>query len=966
MPRRTLRCAAVVVTALAAAVGALAAPATAAPTVRETLPGLDAEARVLRDARGIPHVVASNAHDLYFMQGWVHAEDRLFQMDLLRRQASGTLAELVGPSALASDVELRTIGLRRAAERSLPALSPEAQADLAAYAAGVNARVASHPLPVEYGLLELTAFAPWTPVDSVVIAKLLAFSLSFDLDVGPTVTFASYVQAGTVAGFDGAALFFEDLVRSAPFDPASTVPDATDGAANGAAVEAPASSGERGARFAAAAAAAQSLSPATLELARGYLERVAEVPLLAAAAAPRERAAGSNEWAIAGRHTASGRPLIANDPHLALDVPAIFHQIHLRAPAAGIDVIGSGFAGVPYVVLGQNRYVAWGATTNPMDVTDTYQETIVGDPESPSGFGTVFSDFVAPVIPIPEVFRFNQLDGAPDNLAIAPAGGAVGGVGIPPVTLVVPRRNQGPIVALDAAAGTALSVQYTGFSATRELDTFRLWNRARGLADFRAGLDFFDFGSQNWVYGDVDGNIAYFTSAEMPLREDLQANTVDGLPPFFIRDGTGGNEWIPAGPGRPDHHAIPYEILPFDEMPQLVNPPDGYFVNANNDPAGTTLDNDPLNQLRPGGGLYYLNYGYAQGTRAGRITQLVHQAVEAGDVTSQDLQAIQADVVLLDAQVLVPRILSAMSTAGSFFLPPTDPIGDPLFEAVQRLADWDFSTPTGLARGFDAADPPGTRLVPTQAEIDASVAATIYSVWRGRMIRNTVDLPVDALGLPRPGSREAIIALRHLLDSFDQNQGIGASGIDFFPEPATIADRAVRRDFVILQSLQDSLDLLSGPDFAPAFNGSDDQSTYRWGRLHRIVFDHPFGPPFSIPPSPDHPFTLGLGAEALPGVPVDGGFGVVDASSHSARADSANEFMFGSGPVRRYVGELGRSPGGTDAVTSLPGGESGDPFSPLYANLLPSWLTNDAYPVVQRFGELQGIVVERMVFTPGP
>ena len=959
MPRRTLRSAAVALAAVLAAVlafGLLAAPAaSAAPTSRQPLPGLHAEARVLRDGRGIPHVVASNAHDLYFMQGWVHAEDRLFQMDLLRRQASGTLAELLGPNALASDVELRTIGLRRAAERSVPALSAAAQADLAAYAEGVDAWVASHPLPVEYGLLELTAFAPWTPADSVVIAKLLAFSLSFDLDVNPTVTFSSYVQAGTVAGFDGAALFFEDLVRSAPFDPASTVPDATDGAGNGAPVEIAASAGERRARFAAAAAAARALSPATLELARGYLDRVAEVPLLRAAAAPRERAAGSNEWAIAGRHTASGRPLIANDPHLGLDVPAIFHQIHLRAPAIGVDVMGSGFAGVPYVVLGQNRYVAWGATTNPLDVTDTYQEAIVVDPTSPSGLSTVFQGTQEPVIPIPEVFRVNPLDGTPDNLTVMPPGGA-----IPPATLIVPRRNQGPIVALDAASGTALSVQYAGFSATRELDTFRIWNAARGLADFRAGLDLFDVGSQNWVYGDVDGNIAYFTSAEMPLREDLQANTVDGLPPFFIRDGTGGNEWIPAGPGRPVHHAIPYQILPYEEMPQLVNPPDGYFVNANNDPAGTTLDNDPLNQLRPGGGLYYLNYGYAQGTRAGRITQLVHQAVAAGGVTSQDMQRMQADVVLLDAQVFVPHIVAAWDAVAPLIL-PADPR---LPEAVERLRHWDGSTPTGLARGFDAADPPGTRLVPEQAEIDASVAATIYSVWRGRMIGNTVDLPVDALGLPRPGSREAIIALRHLLDSFDQDQGIGASGIDFFPEPAAVADREQRRDLVILQSLQEALDLLAGPAFAPAFDGSTDLDAYRWGRLHRIVFDHPFGPPFSIPPGPDHPLGLDLGAADLPGVPVDGGFGVVDASSHSARADSANEFMFGSGPVRRYVGELGRSPGGTDAVTALPGGESGDPFSPFFANLLPLWLTNDAYPVVQRFGELQQAVAERQIFTP--
>ena len=207
----------------------LAVPAGAAPppTARLHVAGLDAAATVIRDSRGIPHVFAANAHDLYFMQGWVHAEDRLFQADLSRRQASGTLAEVLGQPALSSDFQLRTLGLRRAAERSLGAVSDAARADLEAYAEGVNAWVASHPLPPEYSVLGLTTFEPWTPVDSLVIAKLIAFGLSFDLDVDATVTLGTYQATGQALGFDGTALYFEDLFRSAPFDPASTVPDAT-------------------------------------------------------------------------------------------------------------------------------------------------------------------------------------------------------------------------------------------------------------------------------------------------------------------------------------------------------------------------------------------------------------------------------------------------------------------------------------------------------------------------------------------------------------------------------------------------------------------------------------------------------------------------------------------------------------------------------------------------------------------
>ena len=927
---------------------ALAVPAGAAPppTARLHVAGLDAAATVIRDSRGIPHVFAANSHDLYFMQGWVHAEDRLFQADLSRRQASGTLAEVLGLPALSSDVQLRTLGLRRAAERSLGAVSDAARADLEAYAEGVNAWVASHPLPPEYAVLGLTTFEPWTPVDSLVIAKLIAFGLSFDLDIDATVTLGTYQATGQALSFDGTALYFEDLFRSAPFDPASTVPDATNPPA-GPVIPPPAAKRPR--RSAAGRVASQ-LSPAGLALARHYLDQVRRVPLLAAAVAPRERIEGSNEWAVAGTLTADGRPLLANDPHLALGTPATFHQIHLRCPAAGIDVIGSGFPGTPYVILGQNRRITWGATTNPLDVTDTYLEQVVPDAASPSGLSTVYQGNPEPIIPIPETFRYNALDATPDHLLTAgPA------LGAPPATLIVPRRNQGPILDLDMDTGTALSVQYTGFSATRELDAFRTWNHAKNIYDFEDGLRYFDVGSQNFAYADIEGNIAYFTSAEMPLREDLAAGTVHLVPPFFIRDGTGGNEWIPAGPDRPEDQAIPYRILPMDEMPHVVNPPAGWFVNANNDPAGTTLDNDPLNQLSPTSGIYYLNPGYAQGTRAGRITERIKALAARGDVTPQDLMDVQSDVVMLDAQVFVPAILAAADHLGT----PSAEVA----EAVERLRDWDGSTPTGIDQGFDAADVDGVRLPASDAEKASSVAATIYSLWRSRMIANTLDATIDPLGLPRPGSDRSIIALRHLFDSFPTQQGVGASGLDFFAGGAG-ATPAERRDSLILTSLQEALDRLAGPDFDAAFGGSTDQDDYRWGLLHRIVFDHPLGPPFSIPPAGGG-FVPNL-PPSLPGIPVDGGFGVVDASNHSARADGVNEFMFGSGPVRRYVGSPGTVPDSIRGWTAMPGGPSGVLGNPWSFNLLPRWLTNDVYPELHRFEEVRADAYLRYIYQPAP
>ena len=941
----------------------VAAASTSIATPVE-IPALHSPVKVVRDVDGIPHITGNNEYDVVFVQGYLHAQDRFFQMDFSRRQASGTLAELLGPSALASDVQLRTFGLRRAAQLSLAALTPETKAGLQAYADGVNYFLATQPLSPEYGLLETTQVDPWTPLDSVAIGKLIAFGLSFDLDIGNTQALLSYQFAGGAFGFDGAALFFEDLYRTQPFDPAATVPDAQAAAVASASSQSkhakkalPATSSTG--KAAATGKPGKQLNPAVKKLAEDYIERVKGIPLLENALKSTDKPTGSNEWAVAPSRSASGKAMLANDPHLALNTPATWYQNHLRATPAGLDVVGSTFPGVPFVVLGQNQHIAWGATVNPMDVTDTFQEQVVPDASSPSGLSTVYLGTPEHLIPIPEVFRFNVVgDDEANNLVVVPPGSG----SVPPATLIAPRRNNGPIISIDPATGFALSVQYTGFSPTRELDAFRSFNYAKGLDDFIDGLQFFDFGSQNFAYMDTDGNIAYFTSAEMPIREDLQAGVINGLPPYLIRNGSGGNEWLPVSNPQPQQ-AVPYEILPFDEMPKLINPENGYFINANNDPTGNTRDNNAFNELRPGGGIFYLNPGYAIGTRAGRITQGFEERLASGPLSREDMEEIQADVILLDAQVFAPLILEAFGNAQSDGANPllVALAADPrVAEAVGRLAAWDYSTPTGVPEGYDASDEDGDRGAPSAAEIEHSIAATIYSVWRGQMIGNTIDTVLDTIGLPRPPSSLSMTALRNLFDKYDTQSGFGASGLNFFNVPG-VADPLARRDILVLKSVQDALDLLAGPQFAEAFGGSTDQNDYRWGRLHRIVLDHPLGPPFDTPPAggafpPSFPDLRGLA--------VDGGFGVVDASSHSARANGSNDFMFGSGPSRRYIGESSRAPRGIDGQTTLPGGVSGVLGSPLYANILGRWLTNDYYDIRQRNSDVKQNAATTLKFVP--
>lgn len=876
---------------------------------------------ITREANGIPHVFALNTHDAWFLNGWLHAQDRFFEMDANRRIASGTLAELVGSEGLSTDVELRTLGLRRAAEATLPAVSADAKAALDAYTAGVNAYLQTNPtLPPEYSLLGINSVQPWTDVDSLAVGKLIAFGLSFDSDLDRTIALLSYEAAGKVVGFDGSKLF-NDTWTSIPFTSAATIPDAT-GSGSTLPIRLHAAGGRS------ITLDTSWIKPETVEMAKNYLQQIRNIDIMAAAIDP-QRHAGSNEWAIAPKNSATGNALLANDPHLSLVEPPNFYPISVRVPGK-LNVAGMGFPGAPFVIQGQNERITWGSTVHPMDVTDWYQEQIVPDATSPSGLSSMYLGNKEHIIPIPQTYQMNVPG---KGLVPAPAGS------VPPVVLIVPRH--GPIVSIDMKAGTAISVQYVGFYPTHELETFMLMDQAANANDFKAAIQFFDFGSQNFAYADVEGNIGYFTSGEMPIREDLQAGKITGLPPWFIRNGTGGNEWLPVQHPQPNQ-AIPYEILPYSEMPQVFNPANGWFVNANNDPLGLTLHGNPISTVRPGGGIYYLNPGY-DGFRAGRITQIVRQKLSnGGKISFGDMQSIQSDTVLVDAEVLVPYILKAMQNAlapganSTLAILGANPIID---AAVSRLSKWNFTTPTGIDTGYDAGEAIGQPK--SQADIDNSVAATIYAGWRSKFLANTIDTVMDAMTVPVPPDQQALSALRLQLDNYAATGGSGTSGVNFFQVPG-VSDPAARRDILILKSVADAMTMFSSNEFTPAFNNSTNLSDYRWGKIHRVVFSHLLGNLYSPGASYGQlPLPSVLGLE---GVARQGGFSTVDAASHGARATTVNGFMFGGGPNRRYVGEM--AAGAVHGQAALPGGVSGDPRSPWFTNLLMLWLTDSPFPVV--------------------
>jgi penicillin amidase len=470
-------------------------------------------------------------------------------------------------------------------------------------------------------------------------------------------------------------------------------------------------------------------------------------------------------------------------------------------------------------------------------------------------------------------------NGIPNDQANANVPSGSGGV-----TLIVPRRNNGPIVQVQYNPAsptplTGLSVAYTGWSATHEVETLRRFARAGSKEDFKAALQYFDVGSQNWSYADVNGNIAYYTSGELPIRQDLQTQFFPAglVHPGLIRDGTNTNkhQWLPLVNPQPNQ-ALSTEMLPFAEMPQVENPPSGYILNANNDPAGTTLDNVTWNQFRAGGnGVLYLSSGYASGERLGRIQRLFTNLLSGTNTLSvSESIGVQANNQLLDAEILSPYLLAAYANATA---PGADPllqaiVADPrIGDAIGRLSAWDFSTPTGIQEGFDPFD--NAMATPGAPEISNSVATSIYSLWRGQVVQRVVDrtlatLPVS-LASYAPPYDQAMSALRRFLDNYATNGGVGASLINFFRVPGVV-DQNVSRDIILLESLRNGLDLAASATFAPAFGGSTDLNTYRWGKLHRVVLAHPLGGQLNIPPSgAPAPFNP-LGA-ALPGsrVPAD-------------------------------------------------------------------------------------------------
>ncbi len=480
--------------------------------------GLKQNVTVRRDSRSIPYIEAGNDIDLYFVQGYVTASDRLWQMDLLRRVARGETAEIFGKAALEDDKRWRRFGFAKISDESITFLSPELRAALESYARGVNAYVATlddKSFPIEFRMLQ---FKPreWRAADSIVVGKILADALSS--------TWRNDLLRASQQSLPKEKL--ADLTNQiTPWDVVLFGKDARNA--------------DRGVR------SAEWLKATKLDdmIAASKLLEDARRTSLSRVGMYAEDLAASNNWVISGKRTADGRPLLANDPHLLASAPGIWYLTHLSTPM--MRVSGVTFPGVPGIVLGHNAEIAWGATNVGPDVQDLYIETFdaEGKYKTPGGMAT-------PVIRREEIkVRTNLLKPDTDTVSLD----------------VVETRN-GPIILEDGARKYAL--KWTARDPQNsEFEAFYFLNRAKDWKEFKMALRTYGGSTQNFVYADVKGNIGWYAAGRIPIRR-----VGDGSMPYDGANNDG--DWIGS--------------IPFDELPNLYNPPNGFIVTANQRIVGTS------------------------------------------------------------------------------------------------------------------------------------------------------------------------------------------------------------------------------------------------------------------------------------------------------------------------------------------------------------------------------------------
>ncbi len=539
----------------------------------DILGGLGSPVTVVRDPNAIPHIYADSLDDAYRALGYVHAQDRFWQMEIMRRTGQGRLAEVLGAQALPSDRMMRLLGISRLAERQFRILEHETQRALQSYAEGVNAWLSDREqsLPIEFPLLGVTP-EPWAPSDSLIWGRLMAYQLSSAWrDEVRRAQMLSRITDYQVLSF-----WYPDLYgQSAAGLPAGEQENAD------------------------------------------TLFNSEKLSLLADLAPPLPSAplGASNAWAVNGSMSGTGKPLLANDPHLGFSLPIMWYLAHIETPI--ISLTGATVPGVPFTILGHNGRVAWGMTTTQSDQQDIFIERITGDGNS----------YLTP-------------DGA--SLAIDHRRETISVRGQADEVLDVRTTRHGPVISdlvgnLDdiAGPGTILSLSAVFLQPDDTTpDALYRMNRSTDWPSFHASLKRFQSPQQNIVYADVDGNIAFAAPGNVPVRGM-------GRGRFPVPGWTGDADWL--------------GFIPFGELPVSFNPPAEQIVSANN---SIVTEDYP----------HFISDDWAPPYRARRIFRLLdalapHTAETNSDVQRDTVSEMARELVPL-MTAIVPRSPRAVEAVG--------------------------------------------------------------------------------------------------------------------------------------------------------------------------------------------------------------------------------------------------------------------------------------------------------------
>ncbi|MFQ5666154.1 MAG: penicillin acylase family protein [Candidatus Binatia bacterium] len=874
--------------------------------VNETieLPSLPATADVIVDELGVPHVFASDLESAVFVQGYITAAARFWEMDVFRRLAEGRLSEVFGKLSLSTDVAMRTVfttreGLRleEVLWKYVQEVDPELARIERAYTAGINAWLGDlragrngATLPPEYELgiiIDRTAedLAPWRPQDTVAIGRLQAWQLSQTLD-------QEMERARIVASLPDAIV--RDVFRSAPATNATVLP----------------------------VRQARSVGHVFTVLVPPRLPSIETLDAVCEALAAlrhtyplgsMDKGLGSNNWVVSPALSANGHAMLANDPHLQLFNPPIWHMIQLDAGPDG-RANGVIFPGLPGVILGHNDFGAWGATVANFDVTDVYVEEVTTPPDYPNSPRTVlFNGRQVPVLRVEETFQVKDSEPVIEVIEVVPHHGPM-----------VPDPNlRDDVVGL---AATGMSFRWTGHEISNDARFLLDLNRARNVSEFRAALRNFAVGAQNWVWADVNGDIAYFPRVLIPQRPT-------GTVPYLPLPGTGEAEWLVDDAGDT-------LWLPEDRIPQATNPPQGFLATANNDQIGNTLDNDPLNDP------VYLAFSYDLGLREERIQELLSNRTnvrpKGAKLNLDDMARYQYDHASKEAARLLPFLFRAAEARPDLM---TAEMG----EALNRLRAWGEAKPGSAAydtaSGIDAhdccapliRDDVAPRSAPVTAEERSdAVATSIFAAWETRLGPAVFTDDFAGTRIRPPGGQDATKALLHILEDIDRTDvGFrvytkGTNG------ESTLWDRqetpeVETQDEVLLAALRDGLAFLRSK-FSSA-----DPDTWLWGIIHRVRLQHFIG-------------QAGIGIFDLGPFAAVGARFTVNPANYSL---NANDFTFSNGPSERFVAVL--DPAGIRAVNTLPGGNNGNPggtaserfhrINPSihYGDLTSAWINGDTF-----------------------